>query len=114
MFDAPISPIAKIAFVAVLLAALFISFFLGRYSVNPVDLIQGLFRHFFDASSITPDNTAVYSLDRVIFNIRLPRILLVILVGAALASSGASLQGMFRNPLVSPDLLGASAGASLG
>jgi iron complex transport system permease protein len=40
--------------------------------------------------------------------------LLVILVGAALSSAGASMQGMFKNPLVSPDILGASAGASLG
>ena len=47
-------------------------------------------------------------------NIRLPRILVVMLVGAALAVAGASYQGMFKNPLVSPDILGASAGASFG
>lgn len=49
-----------------------------------------------------------------LLNIRLPRILVVLLAGAALAVAGASYQGMFKNPLVSPDILGASAGASLG
>ncbi|WBU52200.1 iron ABC transporter permease [Paracoccus sp. SCSIO 75233] len=53
--------------------------------------------------------------DRVILlNIRLPRLLTGILVGAALAVSGAIMQGLFRNPLADPGLLGVSAGASLG
>jgi len=46
--------------------------------------------------------------------LRIPRIIVVMLAGAALSAAGASYQGMFRNPLVSPDLLGASAGASFG
>ena len=50
----------------------------------------------------------------VFWNIRLPRVLAAALVGAALAGAGAAFQGMFRNPLASPDLLGVSAGASLG
>jgi iron complex transport system permease protein len=54
------------------------------------------------------------SMEVVVFNIRFPRILVVMLVGAALSTAGASYQGMFKNPLTSPDLLGASAGASLG
>ncbi len=53
-------------------------------------------------------------LDLALFSIRLPRIILVLLVGAALSVAGGAFQGMFKNPLVSPDLLGASAGASLG
>ena len=53
-------------------------------------------------------------LDLALFSIRLPRIALVVLVGAALSIAGGAFQGMFKNPLVSPDLLGASAGASLG
>lgn len=53
-------------------------------------------------------------LDLALFSIRLPRIALVVLVGAALSMAGGAFQGMFKNPLVSPDLLGASAGASLG
>jgi len=50
----------------------------------------------------------------VIWNIRLPRVLAAMLVGAALASAGASYQILFRNPLVSPDILGVSSGAALG
>jgi len=50
----------------------------------------------------------------VFWNIRAPRVLAAILVGASLAVAGAAFQGMFRNPLASPDLLGVSAGASLG
>jgi iron complex transport system permease protein len=50
----------------------------------------------------------------VIWNIRMPRVLAAMLVGAALAAAGASYQIMFRNPLVSPDILGVSSGAALG
>ncbi|WP_068109321.1 FecCD family ABC transporter permease [Tropicimonas marinistellae] len=54
-------------------------------------------------------------MDRVIlFDIRLPRLLLGMLVGSALAVSGAVLQGLFRNPLADPGIVGVSAGASLG
>jgi len=50
----------------------------------------------------------------VVQNIRLPRVAAALLVGAALAAAGASYQTLFRNPLVSPDILGVSAGAGLG
>lgn len=50
----------------------------------------------------------------VLFNIRLPRVLLGILAGAALGVAGASMQALFRNPLAEPGLIGLSAGASLG
>lgn len=50
----------------------------------------------------------------VIWNVRLPRVAAGLLIGAALAAAGATYQGLFRNPLVSPDILGVSAGASLG
>jgi len=53
-------------------------------------------------------------LHNLIVNIRLPRVLAAVLVGAALASSGAAYQAVFRNPLVSPGLLGVLAGASFG
>lgn len=51
--------------------------------------------------------------EAVLFAIRLPRVLLAVLVGAGLAVSGAALQGLFRNPLADPGLLGISSGASL-
>jgi iron complex transport system permease protein len=50
----------------------------------------------------------------VVLDVRLPRILLAFLVGAALTASGSSLQALVRNPLVSPDILGLSAGAAFG
>jgi iron complex transport system permease protein len=50
----------------------------------------------------------------VLFFVRLPRVAAAMLVGAALAAAGAAYQGLFRNPLVSPDILGVSAGAGLG
>ncbi len=53
-------------------------------------------------------------LSTVLWNVRLPRVAGAILIGAALAAAGATYQGLFRNPLVSPDILGVSGGASLG
>ena len=52
--------------------------------------------------------------ERIFFEIRMPRILLAIIVGASLGFSGAALQGLFRNPLADPGLIGVSAGAALG
>ena len=54
------------------------------------------------------------SIDTVVFNVRGPRIVAAVLVGAALAAAGAAYQGLFRNPLLSPDILGVSTGAALG
>ncbi|MGD8978086.1 MAG: iron ABC transporter permease [Gammaproteobacteria bacterium] len=53
-------------------------------------------------------------IDTILFSIRLPRIAAALLVGAALAGAGTVYQGLFRNPLVSPDILGVSSGAGLG
>jgi iron complex transport system permease protein len=53
-------------------------------------------------------------IDTVLLEVRLPRILAAVLVGAAIAAAGAAYQTLFRNPLVSPDILGVSTGAGLG
>ena len=50
----------------------------------------------------------------ILFTIRMPRVMLAAIVGASLAISGACLQGLFRNPLADPGLIGVSAGAALG
>jgi iron complex transport system permease protein len=52
--------------------------------------------------------------ETVVFRIRGPRVLAALAIGAALAAAGAAYQGLFRNPLVSPDILGVSAGAAFG
>ncbi len=71
--------------------------------------------------ALTPGETLAALIGRgdaqaqiVVWNIRLPRVAAAVLVGAALAAAGASYQALFRNPLVSPDILGVSAGAGLG
>lgn len=62
-----------------------------------------------------PGDAALSARDRlIVYDIRLPRVILGMLVGAALAVSGAVMQGLFRNPLADPGLIGVSAGASLG
>ena len=61
-----------------------------------------------------PSPAAVTPIATVVWQIRLPRVLGAVLAGAALAAAGAAYQGMFRNPLVSPDILGVSTGAGLG
>ncbi len=59
-------------------------------------------------------NASSAQIDTILFDIRLPRILLAIFVGAVLASTGAVMQGLFRNPLADPSLIGVSSGASVG
>ncbi|ESW63509.1 hypothetical protein X773_33585, partial [Mesorhizobium sp. LSJC285A00] len=62
-----------------------------------------------------PDDAALGARDRlIVYDIRMPRVLLGVLIGAALAVSGAVMQGLFRNPLADPGLIGVSAGSSLG
>jgi iron complex transport system permease protein len=62
-----------------------------------------------------PADAALSARDHlIVYDIRLPRVILGVLVGAALAVSGAVMQGLFRNPLADPGLIGVSAGASLG
>ena len=99
----------KIIILVVLVAIFLVSFALGRYPITPVELVQTIAQWFADPIASEESTFAT-----VVFNIRLPRVLSVLLVGAALSVAGASYQGMFKNPLVSPDLLGASAGAGLG
>jgi iron complex transport system permease protein len=113
VFNKRLSLSVKIALCASLVMVLLVSFALGRFPVAPFELLMGIYNHFANPDMVASDLT-LSKIDRVIFEIRLPRVLLVILVGAGLSVAGASYQGMFKNPLVSPDLLGASAGASLG
>lgn len=87
----------------------FLSICFGRYWVSPETVLKILFTH---VLPITPDWSPLQ--ESVVLSIRLPRIILVMLVGAGLAVAGAAFQGLFGNPLVSPDILGVSAGAGFG
>ena len=82
---------------------------IGRYSVDVQTTIGILTAPFTHADATWSANDY-----NVIMNIRLPRVVAAFLVGAALALSGASYQGVFQNPLVSPDILGVSYGACVG
>ena len=87
----------------------FASFFLGRYPITPKKLIEGV------ASRILPiEKTWTSAVEHVIFQVRLPRVVLAALIGAGLSCAGAAYQGIFQNPMVSPSVLGASAGAAFG
>ena len=86
----------------------FMAVCIGRYSVNPLDVIHAI------ADRITGAPPRDPSMDIVFFNIRIPRVLAALLIGAALSISGAVYQSVFKNPLVSPDILGVSNGACVG
>jgi iron complex transport system permease protein len=101
--------LAFIIFLLLPVPVFFFSIFLGTYSLSTLDLVKVLLSHFTAYEYSYP---SVY--DTVIFNIRFPRVLLAMIVGAALSASGAAFQGIFRNPLVDPYLLGLSSGAAFG
>ncbi len=94
---------------ALLLALVTASFMVGKFDVSLHDLITVLWARMRGASHDLPP-----VIDTVIFQIRMPRVVAALVVGAALAAGGATFQSLFRNPLASPDILGVSAGAGLG
>jgi len=94
---------------AVLIVGLLFAFTVGRYPVSLGELAQVLWAKAAGSSTQVPD-----AVQNVILQVRGPRVLAAAMVGAALAVAGTAFQGLFRNPLVSPDILGASSGAALG
>ncbi len=89
-----------------LVGAMFLSLFVGRYSIAPEQVVQILLDQFHGGSADKDTN--------ILMNIRLPRILLNVLVGGGLAIAGTAFQGVFQNPLVSPDVLSVSSGSAFG
>ena len=90
-------------FTLIFIFALIISFAIGRYSISPISLLKALFGFTITAQEKT-----------IIFNLRLPRIIIATFLGAGLSLSGLVYQGIFQNPMVSPDLLGSTSGAGFG
>src|SRR6516164_6285620 len=88
---------------------LLVAFTVGRYPVTLADLIEVLVSRLAGRPTEVPP-----AVENVVLLVRGPRVLAAMLVGAALAIAGTAFQGLFRNPLVSPDILGASSGAALG
>jgi iron complex transport system permease protein len=95
--------IAYLVAAAILAALTAIAFAVGRYPVSLGEIFSLLAGQQVDGN-----------VETVVMQVRGPRVLAALLVGAALAAAGTAYQGMFRNPLVSPDILGVSTGAALG
>jgi iron complex transport system permease protein len=95
--------------VAIPLAVLIFSLFVGRYIVAPAEVARILLTSLSPGERSWPPASEV-----IVLQIRLPRALLALIVGGGLSMSGVAYQGMFRNPLVSPDILGVSAASGFG
>ncbi|AQX21669.1 iron complex transport system permease protein [Bartonella sp. CDC_skunk] len=99
--------IALLILIVILIFSIFSGLFSGASNASLINLIHVILTQNFSAASKTYDYL-------ILIEIRLPRIILSSLVGAALAVSGVLMQGLFRNPLADPGIVGVSAGASLG
>lgn len=91
-----------------LLAAILFSLCVGYYPLTPVQVVNAALAPLGHGGEVLPQAVTIF------WRIRLPRVLSAVLIGASLSVAGSAYQGMFRNPLVSPDILGVSSGASLG
>lgn len=102
----------RVPFIAMILLAftlvvLVMSISYGEYDISPLEVLQTI------TGTLPQDHPNARSFNLVVHTFRLPRIILAFLVGAALATSGAIMQGITRNPLADPYLLGVSGGAAL-
>ena len=98
-------------FAAALLCAALISLLFGRLNVPVSEAIKILISRL---PFVLVDKTWENSMESAVINIRLPRILLACMVGCCLSAAGGAYQGVFKNPMASPDILGASSGAAFG
>lgn len=109
----PVKKKIKIGRMLILLSILIITFLIsisvGRYSISIKQFLHIIYSKIFSIS-----DGSISSADSILFEVRLPRIIGAMLIGAALSISGAAYQGIFKNPMVSPDILGASSGAAFG
>ncbi|MGI6095099.1 MAG: FecCD family ABC transporter permease [Lachnospiraceae bacterium] len=92
-----------------LIGAILAALCIGRYMVPVTDVVKILSSRIFSL-----ERTWEEMAESVVYTLRLPRVIGAVLVGGALALSGSAYQGVFKNPLVSPDLLGVSSGACVG
>lgn len=112
----PVSPHGarkKILVILVLLVLLactaVLSFGLGRYPITPAELAGIVLSRFLPIEQFWADTMV-----NVFFNVRLPRIIMACLVGCCLSAAGCAYQGIFQNPMASPDILGATKGSAFG
>lgn len=101
---------ARFALMAVLLLALaLLSFLLGQYQVTLWDVLKIFWSKVSPVEATWPKHA-----ETALFSIRLPRLILAIFIGGGLSMAGSTYQAVFSNPIVSPDVLGATAGAGFG
>lgn len=100
-------PVIMVLLVALLLLAFLLSLALGAVAIHPLDTLKAL-GSLVGLAEVAPETRLI------IEHIRLPRSLMGLMVGATLALTGAVMQGLFRNPLADPGLIGVSSGAALG
>ena len=93
-----------------LAVALLFAVGIGAVRVAPLSLLQYILNQMGFHSVSLPAQQDI----TILLFLRLPRVVVALLVGAALAVSGVVMQGLFRNPMASPEILGVSAGGSLG
>ncbi len=93
-----------------LVVALFMNTGMGAVEIKPLQTVAILLSH----AGIETGIAVEQRMDSVLWNIRLPRIVLALLVGGGLGVAGAALQGVFRNPLAEPSVIGVSSGAAVG
>ncbi len=97
---------------ALLLATACVSLYLGKYRLPATEILQAAGLKSFGLPALSAARRGL--VENILFDIRLPRVLAAMLIGASLSVSGAAYQALFINPLVSPGLLGVLAGASFG
>lgn len=93
---------------ALLLSILLAAFAAGKYPIAPLDVLPAV------GARLGLGEPPAEAVQTVLWQIRMPRVAAGVVIGAVLSAAGAAYQSMFRNPLVSPDILGVSAGAGLG
>lgn len=103
-----------IILLVLLIFSIIISFTLGRYPISLKELGGIITSKIAAVFNIETEKFWADTVELIVINVRLPRILIACLVGCCLAAAGASYQGVFQNPMASPDILGASSGAAFG
>jgi iron complex transport system permease protein len=93
---------------AIAMVTIVVSLFIGRYQISFMEFVSLL-----NLENVS-ENVRLNQIETIVFRIRLPRTIAAFLVGGTLSVTGAAYQGMFRNPMVSPSILGVSAGAGFG
>lgn len=98
-----------IILLVIFLSSIIISFQIGRYPIGPIELLKILISRVIEIPQTWSDQA-----ETVVFNIRLPRVILSFIIGSSLALSGLLLQQVFNNPMASQDVLGSSSASAFG